>query len=188
MFEGIWIPLVTPFRHGTVDTAALTRLVHHYQDAGVNGFVALGTTGEAALLSHVERYTVLETIADACSNRTPFVIGIGAPDTREMVSQLRHYERWQSAGYLVPPPYYVCPSQAGLRWHFSQIAAGTERPIVLYNVACVYANAYEIDEAVEALHLALDNGYAHKEWIQNDHDLDPLRDHPRFKELLERLE
>jgi 4-hydroxy-tetrahydrodipicolinate synthase len=34
----------------------------------------------------------------------------------------------------VPPPYYVCPSQAGLRWHFSQIAAGTERPIVLYNV------------------------------------------------------
>ena len=134
MFEGIWIPLVTPFRHGTVDTAALTRLVHHYQDAGVNGFVALGTTGEAALLSHVERYTVLETIADACSNRTPFVIGIGAPDTREMVSQLRHYERWQSAGYLVPPPYYVCPSQAGLRWHFSQIAAGTERPIVLYNV------------------------------------------------------
>jgi 4-hydroxy-tetrahydrodipicolinate synthase len=62
------------------------------------------------------------------------VIGIGAPDTREMVSQLRHYERWQSAGYLVPPPYYVCPSQAGLRWHFSQIAAGTERPIVLYNV------------------------------------------------------
>ncbi|ALF88890.1 MULTISPECIES: 4-hydroxy-tetrahydrodipicolinate synthase [Ralstonia solanacearum species complex] len=134
MFEGIWIPLVTPFHRGQIDTAALHRLVRHYQDAGVAGFVALGTTGEAALLSQVERYTVLETIAEASGGRTPFLIGIGAPDTHEMASQLRHYERWPAAGYLVPPPYYICPSQAGLRWHFSQIAAATSRPIVLYNV------------------------------------------------------
>ncbi len=134
MFEGIWIPLVTPFHHGQIDTAALHRLVRHYQAAGVTGFVALGTTGEAALLSQVERYTVLETVAEACGDRTPFLIGIGAPDTLEMVSQLRHYARWPAAGYLVPPPYYVCPSQAGLRWHFSRIAAETSRPIVLYNV------------------------------------------------------
>ena len=78
MFSGIWIPLVTPFHHGQVDTAALRRLVRHYQGAGVSGFVALGTTGEAALLSQIERYTVLEAIADACGDRTPFLIGIGA--------------------------------------------------------------------------------------------------------------
>ena len=54
MFSGIWIPLVTPFHHGQVDTAALRRLVRHYQGAGVSGFVALGTTGEAALLSQIE--------------------------------------------------------------------------------------------------------------------------------------
>ena len=84
MFSGIWIPLVTPFHHGQVDTAALRRLVRHYQGAGVSGFVALGTTGEAALLSQIERYTVLEAIADACGDRTPFLIGIGAADTREV--------------------------------------------------------------------------------------------------------
>lgn len=134
MFSGIWIPLVTPFHHGQVDTAALRRLVRHYQGAGVSGFVALGTTGEAALLSQIERYTVLEAIADACGNHTPFLIGVGAADTREVCAQIRHYERWNSAGYLVPPPYYVCPSQAGLRWHYAQVAASTARPVVLYNV------------------------------------------------------
>lgn len=134
MFSGIWIPLITPFHDDKVDTATLRRLVHHYQGAGVAGFVALGTTGEAALLSQVERYTVLETIAEACGDRTPFLIGVGAADTREVCAQIRHYERWDSAGYLVPPPYYVCPSQAGLRWHYTQVAASTARPVVLYNV------------------------------------------------------
>ena len=89
MFSGIWIPLVTPFHHGQVDTAALRRLVRHYQGAGVSGFVALGTTGEAVLLSQIERYTVLEAIADACGDRTPFLIGIGAADTREVCAQIR---------------------------------------------------------------------------------------------------
>ncbi|CAJ0795159.1 4-hydroxy-tetrahydrodipicolinate synthase [Ralstonia holmesii] len=134
MFSGIWIPLVTPFHRDRVDTTALRRLVCHYQSAGVSGFVALGTTGEAALLSQIERYTVLEAIADACGDRTPFLIGVGAADTREVCAQIRHYERWNSAGYLVPPPYYVCPSQAGLRWHYAQVADSTTRPLVLYNV------------------------------------------------------
>ncbi|HWV07063.1 4-hydroxy-tetrahydrodipicolinate synthase [Ralstonia sp.] len=134
MFSGIWIPLVTPFHRDHVGTAALRRLVRHYQSAGVSGFVALGTTGEAALLSQIERYTVLEAIADACGDRTPFLIGVGAADTREVCAQIRHYEHWNSAGYLVPPPYYVCPSQAGLRWHYAQLAASTARPVVLYNV------------------------------------------------------
>lgn len=134
MFSGLWIPLVTPFHRDQVDTVALRKLVRHYQSAGVAGFVALGTTGEAALLSQIERYTVLETIAEACSDHTPFLIGVGAADTREVCAQIRHYERWNSAGYLVPPPYYVCPSQAGLRWHYMQVAASTARPVVLYNV------------------------------------------------------
>lgn len=134
MFSGIWIPLVTPFHDDKVDTTALRRLVRHYQGAGVAGFVALGTTGEAALLSQIERYTVLETIAEACDGRTPYLIGVGAADTREVCAQIRHYERWNSAGYLVPPPYYVCPSQAGLRWHYTQVAASTSRAVVLYNV------------------------------------------------------
>ena len=76
----------------------------------------------------------------------------------------------------------------GLEWAGEAMVLGPDDPIVLYNVACVYANAHEIEDAVACLEQAVDVGYAHKEWIENDHDLDPLRQHPRFQALLERLE
>ncbi|HEY8907455.1 MAG TPA: dihydrodipicolinate synthase family protein, partial [Rhodoferax sp.] len=47
-FTGLWIPLITPFHHGAVDHPALTRLVKHLAVQGVSGFVACGSTGEAA--------------------------------------------------------------------------------------------------------------------------------------------
>jgi len=78
--------------------------------------------------------------------------------------------------------------EQGLAWAREALDLGPDDPIILYNVACVYANAHEIEDAVSALEMAVDAGYAHKEWIQNDHDLDPLRDHPRFAPLLDRLE
>jgi serine/threonine protein kinase/tetratricopeptide (TPR) repeat protein len=78
--------------------------------------------------------------------------------------------------------------ERGLSWTREALDLGPDDPIVLYNVACVYANAHEIEAAIDALEQAIDVGYAHREWIENDHDLDPLRCHPRFAGLLERLE
>lgn len=54
-FQGIWVPLVTPFRHGEIDFAALPRLLDHLLNAGVAGVVVCGTTGEAAALEHGEQ-------------------------------------------------------------------------------------------------------------------------------------
>lgn len=134
MQSGIWLPLVTPFRSNRVDTHGLRALVDSYLDSGVAGFVALGTTGEAALLTDVERDVVLETIVDAVSGRLPVIVGVGGLDTRGFVAEIEHLEQWDVDGYLVSPPAYVCPDQAGLLWHFEQIARTTERPVVLYNV------------------------------------------------------
>jgi 4-hydroxy-tetrahydrodipicolinate synthase len=64
-FRGIWIPLVTPFRQGRVDKAALARLVGHLAAHGVAGFVACGSTGEAAMLDPDEQDLVLATTLDA---------------------------------------------------------------------------------------------------------------------------
>ncbi len=57
-------------------------------------------------------------------------------------------------------------------------------PTILYNAACTYANAGEIEKGVEALERAVANGFSDKEWMQQDSDLDPLRDHPSFQALL----
>lgn len=65
-FEGIWLPLITPFHHGDVDHAALARLARRYAAAGIAGFVAGATTGEGALLDAREQDAVFATPRRAC--------------------------------------------------------------------------------------------------------------------------
>ncbi|MFM0163623.1 4-hydroxy-tetrahydrodipicolinate synthase family protein [Paraburkholderia sediminicola] len=134
MFSGIWLPIVTPLRHGEVDVDALQRLADYYLSTEISGFVALSTTGEAALLQESERITVLQALTDVIGSRLPMLIGVGGANTRDVLHDIQRYERWDCAGYLVSPPSYVCPDQAGVQWHFEQAALATERPIVLYNV------------------------------------------------------
>jgi adenylate cyclase len=60
-------------------------------------------------------------------------------------------------------------------------------PSLLYNVACFYAQIGQIDKALDCLERAILVGMANKSWIQNDSDLDPLRDHARFKQIFKSL-
>jgi len=134
MISGIWLPLVTPFKQGTVDVPALQNLVHYYAGTGISGFVALGTTGESALLSHAERITVLETIFGAVPTGMPVYIGISGMSTTEMCEAIQTYRAFQPTGYLVPAPAYIRPDQEGLIWHFATIADVAKKPIILYDV------------------------------------------------------
>lgn len=134
MFSGIWLPIVTPLRNGEVDIDALQRLADYYLHTEISGFVALSTTGEAALLEQAERLTVLHALTDVIGSRLPMLIGVGGSNTRDVLHEIKRYERWDCAGYLVSAPSYVCPDQAGVQWHFEQVALATERPVVLYDV------------------------------------------------------
>jgi 4-hydroxy-tetrahydrodipicolinate synthase len=75
MYSGIWLPLVTPMRNGEVDIDALQHLADYYSRTEISGIVALGTTGEAALLSETERVTVLQAITDVVGSRLPVLVG-----------------------------------------------------------------------------------------------------------------
>jgi Flp pilus assembly protein TadD len=75
----------------------------------------------------------------------------------------------------------------GLEWNRRAQAMDSEDPAVLYNVACGFANAGEIEEALACIEKAIQNGFGHKEWLENDSDLDPLRAEPRFQAMLQRL-
>jgi adenylate cyclase len=77
--------------------------------------------------------------------------------------------------------------EKGLEWARRALQMDPEEPSILYNVACVYALQGAIEEAIECLEGAVKFGFGHKEWIQNDSDLDVLRSHPCFQALLERL-
>ena len=67
MFEGVLTAVVTPFRDGAVDERALDELVETQIDAGVDGIVPCGSTGEAATLSHAEHRRVIEVVVSGFS-------------------------------------------------------------------------------------------------------------------------
>ncbi|WP_260986161.1 4-hydroxy-tetrahydrodipicolinate synthase [Bordetella genomosp. 13] len=132
-FDGLWLPMITPLRQGRVDLYAAQALARRYRDAGLAGLVLFGSTGEGSLLSIAEKCEVLDAVrGDA--NALPVVIGAGGIDTRSVTALIRRFERAAPAAYLVPPPAYLRPSQAGIVWHYHQIAWTTERPIILYNI------------------------------------------------------
>ncbi|WP_322068915.1 dihydrodipicolinate synthase family protein [Paraburkholderia bannensis] len=134
MYSGIWLPLVTPFRDGEVDVSALEALTQRHVESGIAGIVALGTTAEAALLDSRERNVVMQAITATVAGRVPVIAGVGGIDTGGFVDEIHRLEVWNLAGYLVSAPAYLCPDQAGLLWHFRQVAQATERDIVLYDV------------------------------------------------------
>lgn len=132
-FDGLWLPLITPLRQGRVDLYAAQALARHYRQAGMAGLVLFGSTGEGSLLSVTEKCELVEAVrSDA--GALPVVIGAGGIDTRSVTALIRRLDRLKPAGYLVPPPCYLRPSQAGIVWHYHQIAWVTERPIILYNI------------------------------------------------------
>jgi serine/threonine protein kinase/Flp pilus assembly protein TadD len=75
----------------------------------------------------------------------------------------------------------------GVEWADRALSLDPNDPSVLYNVACVYSGLGEADKAIDCLEKSITSGMGQKEWIENDSDLDPLRDHPRFQALLMRL-
>jgi len=74
-----------------------------------------------------------------------------------------------------------------VEWASRALAMDPEEPVTLYNVACVYSLQGQIERAIDCLEGALKHGFAHKEWIEHDSDLNPLHDQPRYQALLQTL-
>jgi 4-hydroxy-tetrahydrodipicolinate synthase len=131
---GMWLPMVTPMSGAALDLPAAARLAERYVRAGMDGLIILGTTGEGSLLSPQERLALAATVLEAVNGAVPVMAGVGGVDTRAVCEQVRELDHLDLAGYLVPPPYYLRPSDAGITWHFAEVLKATQRPLMLYNV------------------------------------------------------
>lgn len=134
-FTGVGTALITPFRKdGSVDEAAVTRLVRRQIDAGIHFVSPCGTTGEAPTLSHHEKVRISELVVAEAKGQVPVLAGAGGYNTREVIELVRDLERAGVDGILSVTPYYSKPTQEGLYQHFAAIAGSTRLPIMLYNV------------------------------------------------------
>jgi len=77
--------------------------------------------------------------------------------------------------------------EKAMQWAERSLAIDGDNPDTLYNVACCYARAGEPDQALDCLERASLGGMTIAEWAENDSDLDAIHDHPRFRELMDRL-
>jgi 4-hydroxy-tetrahydrodipicolinate synthase len=134
MFSGAFSAIITPFRDGAVDEAALRELVEWQIQSGVDGLVACGSTGESATLTHSEHDQVVKLVVEHARRRVPVIAGTGSNSTAEAIRLTAFAREVRADGALLISPYYNKPTQEGIYKHYKMIAANVDLPLIVYNI------------------------------------------------------
>ncbi|KGI67848.1 4-hydroxy-tetrahydrodipicolinate synthase [Mycolicibacterium rufum] len=127
--------MVTPFKpDGSLDTETAARLATHLVDAGCDGLVLSGTTGESPTTTDDEKIALLRAVLEAVGDRARIVAGAGTYDTAHSIHLAKAAAAEGAHGLLVVTPYYSRPPQAGLLAHFTAVADATDLPVILYDI------------------------------------------------------
>jgi 4-hydroxy-tetrahydrodipicolinate synthase len=133
-FAGVTVALITPFRNGDVDIAALGRLINWHIEQGTDCLAPVGTTGESPTLDHEEHERVIACVVELAAGRIKVMPGTGSNSTREAIRLTKFARRAGADGALMVGPYYNKPTQEGYYRHFAAVAEAVDLPIVLYNI------------------------------------------------------
>ncbi len=133
-FQGTYTALITPFKDGVIDEAAFEAIIQTQIEAGIEGIVPAGTTGESPTLNPTEHLKVIELAVKYAAGRTQVIAGTGANSTLEAIELTKAAQQLGVDASLQVCPYYNKPSQDGLFAHFGAIADSTDLPIVLYSI------------------------------------------------------
>ena len=127
--------MVTPFApDGSLDNAAAAQLANHLVDAGCDGLVVSGTTGESPTTTDDEKLELLRVVLEAVGDRARVIAGAGSYDTAHSIRLAKACAAEGAHGLLVVTPYYSKPPQRGLFAHFTAVADATDLPVLLYDI------------------------------------------------------
>ncbi|MGH8125686.1 MAG: 4-hydroxy-tetrahydrodipicolinate synthase [Rhodanobacteraceae bacterium] len=127
--------IATPFdAEGALDLPAFGRLLDYQLEGGTEGIVVAGSTGEAHMLDEREFERLLAFAVEHVASRVPVIAGTGEAATSKTLAVTRRAGTLGADAALVVTPYYVRPTQQGLRRHFGEIAQHCDIPVVMYNV------------------------------------------------------
>ena len=135
VFKGAGVALATPFKENLeVNYEKLEELVDFHVENGTDCIVVMGTTGEAATVTHEEHLECIKVVIDRAKGRIPVVAGTGSNCTETAVYLSTEACRYGADGLLVVTPYYNKATQPGLIAHYTEIAKKVSVPIIMYNV------------------------------------------------------
>jgi 4-hydroxy-tetrahydrodipicolinate synthase len=127
--------IVTPFDgDGSVSLDKFRELASYLVDHGSDGLVVAGTTGESPTLSDDEKLQLFAAAVEAVGDRASVVAGTGTYDTMHSARLTERANELGVDGFLVVTPYYSKPPQRAIVRHFQEIAARTDKPVVVYNI------------------------------------------------------
>jgi 4-hydroxy-tetrahydrodipicolinate synthase len=134
-FQGTYVAMVTPFTsNDEIDEEGFRSNVNFLIDNGVDGLLAVGTTGESATMSHDEHKSLIEILIDEVNGRVDTLAGAGSNSTDEAIDLVKFSEDAGADAALVITPYYNKPQQHGLVNHYQAIVDKSDMPIIAYNV------------------------------------------------------
>ena len=131
MFSGSIVALVTPFRNNFVDFAALEKLISFHIKSKTDGILVCGSTGEGLLLTMEERAEIIKKSTEFAKGKV--IVGCSACSTKEAIDLVNQAEDLKADGVLVIAPYYVKPTQNGIKEHFETISRNSNIPMIAYN-------------------------------------------------------
>jgi len=141
--------MVTPFRSDlSLDVEGAQALATHLVDAGNDGLVVSGTTGESPTTTDDEKDALLRAVVEAVGDRAQVVAGVGSNDTLHTVESARRAAKAGAHGLMVVTPYYNRPPQTGLLEHFRAAADATELPLMLYDIPGRTGRAIDVETLV----------------------------------------
>ncbi|MFE5399761.1 4-hydroxy-tetrahydrodipicolinate synthase [Streptomyces sp. NPDC056568] len=134
-FGRVLTAMVTPLKaDGALDLDGAQRLAAHLVDAGNDGLIVNGTTGESPTTSDAEKADLVRAVLEAVGDRAHVIAGAGTNNTQHSIELARAAERAGAHGILLVTPYYNKPPQDGLYLHFTAIADATGLPVMLYDI------------------------------------------------------
>lgn len=133
-FAGLTVAIVTPFKNGKVDEAALKKMVDWQVAQGTNGLCPVGTTGESPTLSTEEHERVIAIVCQHAAGRIKVMAGTGSNSTDEAVELTRFAKSVGADGAMMVAPYYNKPTGEGFYQHYLKVAESVDIPIILYNI------------------------------------------------------
>jgi 4-hydroxy-tetrahydrodipicolinate synthase len=133
-FPGIIPAVTTPFdAGGAVDLDALGRNLAALLEAGVHGFVAAGTMGEAGSLSAAERRTVVEAVVRAAAGRVPVIAGVSSGTPAASIALASDAQQAGAAAIMLLPPLGYRADEREAIAFYRAVADATPLPIMAYN-------------------------------------------------------
>src|SRR5665213_1365251 len=135
MLGEVLTAILTPFHpDGSINVARFRELATHLVDNGSDGLIVAGTTGESPTLRDEEKLELFAAAVDAVGDRATVVAGTGTYDTGHSVHMTELAHEAGVDAVLVVTPYYNKPPQRAIVRHFAEIAAATDRPVIVYNI------------------------------------------------------